>query len=428
MTITLYQGNSLEILQTLPAARVHVACTSPPYYGLRAYQCPAVPWPDGWTGHLGGEPTVAAYISHLVMIFREVWRVLRSTGIFFCNMADSYSRNPLKGSSGAVGKHAYMPSYCPPRQGLAEDGTRLAVREKSLCLIPQRLAIALADDGWILRQVMPWTKRNSLPESVRDRPTSALEWWLMCTKQPHYFSDMEAVRQTAQTADRPNPTPEMKTRRPNDTPWQDNRYAPGYSGYGVSPNGRTYRNTDLWFQSLTAPYGLVGVGEELVGLDVPTQAGPSGPQRHYATFSPDLVEPLLRMSTSPMGCCARCKAPVRRVTTVVGYERTRWAPGEDQYHTQAKGPHGKTSTFTTGDVAQKQTMWWEATCSCGAPSSAKCVVLDPFSGRGSTLLAAQRLGLDGIGVELSVHDVEATRQRLTAEAPLLAHIIEGSIA
>lgn len=379
MTTTLYQGHALDVLATLAAASVQVTCTSPPYYGLREYQCPPVTWPDGWTGSLGREPTVRQYIAHLVSIFTAVKRVLRLDGMLFVNIADSY-------------RH-----------------------KKSLCLIPQRLAIALADDGWIVRQVFPWIKVNGMPSSQTDRPTSALEWWLMCTQQPHYFSDLESVRREASRQQGGN-VQTSQQKYGNGT-----SYGPSHKTTLKTPlETRTYRNTDLWFQSLTPPYGLVGVGEELVGLEVPTQPGPDG---HYATFSPDLVEPLLRLATSPKGCCTGCGAPLTRVMSQ--------EPGFQARREYAQGQQGRRmgkaldADYKGVGYARGKTLGWQRTCPHAEAPTQPCMVLDCFAGRGSTLLAAQRLGLHSVGIELSAADVHATHQRLTLEAPLLADIRDG---
>jgi len=49
VTSRIYQGDSLEVLRTLPAESVHCVVTSPPYWGLRDY---------GVAGQLGLEDRV----------------------------------------------------------------------------------------------------------------------------------------------------------------------------------------------------------------------------------------------------------------------------------------------------------------------------------------------------------------------------------
>ena len=79
---TLYCGDALTVLQTLPGASVQCVVTSPPYWGLRDYGIP---------GQLGLEPTPEAYTVHLVDVFAEVRRVLRDDGTLWLNLGDSYA-------------------------------------------------------------------------------------------------------------------------------------------------------------------------------------------------------------------------------------------------------------------------------------------------------------------------------------------------
>src|SRR3990170_3657676 len=106
-----HQGHVLDVLATLPAASVHCVVTSPPYWGLRNYSTPPVTWPDGWTGHLGLEPTVEMWVTHLVEVFRAVRRVLRDDGVCWVNLGDSYASggrggNPTSDSSTLQGSLA----------------------------------------------------------------------------------------------------------------------------------------------------------------------------------------------------------------------------------------------------------------------------------------------------------------------------------
>jgi hypothetical protein len=121
---------------------------------------------------------------------------------------------------------------------------------------------------------------------------------------------------------------------------------------------------------------------------------------HFATFPPGIVEPCIQAGSSEKGCCPPCGAPWKRQIEIVGYDRQRWKPGEDQYHTKAKGKHGKTSSFTTGDVAIKETVGWRPGCDCGR-EPVPCVVLDPFAGSGTTGIVALQEGRKFIGFDLS---------------------------
>ena len=65
--------------------------------------------------------------------------------------------------------------------------------QKSLVGIPWRVALALQQDGWVLRSDIIWSKQNCMPESVRDRPTRSHEYLFLPTKGPRYFYDDHAI-------------------------------------------------------------------------------------------------------------------------------------------------------------------------------------------------------------------------------------------
>lgn len=185
--------DALEFLKILPSNSVDCCVTSPPYFGLRDY---------GVAGQIGLEPTPAAYVQTLVTLFRELRRVLKDSGTFWLNLGDSYVTSQ-KGSGGASNKQ------------LSNAGSRYEMNrrltyempEKNLLLIPHRVAIALQDDGWIVRQDNVWHKPNPMPESVTDRTTRAHEYVFQFAKSARYYYNAEAVKEPAQdwgTRDRSN--------------------------------------------------------------------------------------------------------------------------------------------------------------------------------------------------------------------------------
>jgi len=151
---------------------------SPPYFGLRRYA-------GGTENDLGREQTEQQYVDHTVLYMRENRRVLRDDGVVFMNIADSYH-----GSGRGQGS---QPSLLTPLC----DGNPLRGqgRAKSLCLIPGRVAIALEDDGWIIRNLVIWEKPNCIPESVRDRCTSSYEFVIVLVKQQGYYWNAEEARE-----------------------------------------------------------------------------------------------------------------------------------------------------------------------------------------------------------------------------------------
>ncbi len=168
--------DALSFLTTLPDEHVDCIVTSPPYFRLRNYDALArvlrVKRVAG-EKEIGQEKTIQEYIDNLKVIFHETKRVLKSTGSLWVNIGDSYS---YKGSD--------PDSDLPP---------------KTLCLIPQRLAIALQKDGWIIRNDIIWAKKSPMPSSVRDRCTNAYEHILFCVKSKKYFYNQDAIREERKT-------------------------------------------------------------------------------------------------------------------------------------------------------------------------------------------------------------------------------------
>ena len=69
-----------------------------------------------------------------------------------------------------------------------------------------------------------------------------------------------------------------------------------------------------------------------------------------------------------------------------------------------------------------RTIGWQPTCSCNAGDPVPCIVLDPFSGAGTTVLVANRLGRNGVGLDLSGTYTRMGRDRVFNDAPLLAAV------
>lgn len=200
--IALHTGVARDVLAQLPERSVQTIVTSPPYFGLRDY---------GVDGQLGNEPTPAEYIAALVDTFREAHRVLADDGVLWVNLGDSYSTYPAnrgQSRSGLAGSTNTPRPQVPKGAGLSGDRPN-----KSLLMIPARVAIALQDDGWILRNDVIWAKPNGMPESVRDRFTIKHEHLFMFTKGPRYYFDLNAVKQPVKHPGKTgatHTTPELK--------------------------------------------------------------------------------------------------------------------------------------------------------------------------------------------------------------------------
>lgn len=124
------------------------------------------------------------YVDHLVQIFREIKRILKNDGTIFLNLGDSYAGSGSPGGDFRDGKGGdeYLRQY-----------NRNDLPAKNLCGIPWRVAFALQNDGWILRQDIIWQKQNPMPESVKDRCTKSHEYIFLLTKSANYYYDYKAI-------------------------------------------------------------------------------------------------------------------------------------------------------------------------------------------------------------------------------------------
>jgi site-specific DNA-methyltransferase (adenine-specific) len=168
--VELHLGDARGVLDALPAASVQALVTSVPYWRLRDY-----PGEDA----IGMEDTVEDYLGALVVVMRAARKALRADGTAWVNIADVSSMR-AQGERRAPGR-AHTQGRIPARPST----TRLA-RAKSLLCLPQRLELALIDEGWILRSEITWHKPNATPETVTDRPRRTHEKVLMLTKSPTY--------------------------------------------------------------------------------------------------------------------------------------------------------------------------------------------------------------------------------------------------
>lgn len=177
-------GDCRHILPTLAAESIQCCVTSPPYWGLRDYD---------HTDQIGAEPSPDLYVTDLVSIFREVRRVLRQDGTLWLNVGDGYARN---GGTGNCGPNAVVGNT---RKLIQKRNCKVpdvwGLKDRDLMGLPWRVAFALQADGWILRSKITWIKKTAMPESVKNRPTSATEEVFLFSKSPSYFYDQNGVRE-----------------------------------------------------------------------------------------------------------------------------------------------------------------------------------------------------------------------------------------
>ena len=228
-----YWGDCRDSMRQIAreGVKVQTCITSPPYFGLRDYGTGK--WIGGdescshkrdskysdktITGHankdltvgdaiykavcpkcgairedkqLGLEETPKEFVDAMVEVFACVWDILEDDGTLWLNIGDSYSGSG-KGVAGNLGKKHDERNMEGIHSKIIPEGTKA----KDLIGIPWRLAFALQDFGWYLRQDIIWHKPNPMPESVKDRCTKAHEYIFLLTKKPTYYFDHEAIRE-----------------------------------------------------------------------------------------------------------------------------------------------------------------------------------------------------------------------------------------
>jgi site-specific DNA-methyltransferase (adenine-specific) len=177
VTCTLYIGDALTVLRTLPAGSAQTCVTSPPYWGLRNYG----------QGQLGAEKTPEEYVAKLVEIFADVRRVLSPSGTLWLNLGDTFIN--AKGQS-----HGKDPKNKARRFGLRPNDVKVpGYKRKDLVGIPWMVAMALRNDGWFLRSDIVWAKPKPTPDPVADRPARAHEFIFLLSKSIRYLCDASTL-------------------------------------------------------------------------------------------------------------------------------------------------------------------------------------------------------------------------------------------
>ncbi len=351
--------------------------------GLRDY---------GVENQLGLESTPAEYVAKLVRIFQEVRRVLRADGTLWLNLGDSYTsgkagRTDRDSNTLNIGNRRKYTGPIIPRS--KPDG----YKSKNLLGIPWRVAFALQDDGWYLRQDIIYSKPNPMPESVTDRCTKAHEYIFLMTKQAKYFYDAEAIKE--EFADKRAGNPGGGGRYAKDCPWIGTGKQTGLSKGEWNLNGNhSGRNKRSVWTITTKPYS----------------------EAHFATFPPELPEICIKAGC-PEKVCEECGAAWVRVLERTGKILSTGGSVNSRRigHTNFKdGSYMNCGAFTQHE---SKTTGFKSSCKCNAGKKPG-IVLDPFSGAATAGLIAARLNRDFIGIEINPDYVKLSKKRIYNDAPL----------
>lgn len=333
--LTIIQGDALSSLRRLPDESVQTCVTSPPYWGLRDYGLEPIVWDEtvecdhewgstqrtawanavkgpasfttgknqtdyantlkyhgswcqacgAWRGSLGLEPTPEMYASHIVQIFNELRRSLKTGGTLWLNLGDSYATGAGSGRSmggDCFGKQnpvidsAAYPKNQPNRMPIP------GLKAKDLIGVPWRVAFGLQSAGWYLRSDIIWSKPNPMPESVTDRPTKSHEYIFLFSKSERYHYDHEAIKE-------PNSSNEQLE--------HNLRYAKPYEAFDSrgGPNGTGVPGNEN-NRGIHSRPGSGGRNRRSVW----TVSTLPFPDAHFATFPPDLINPCI-LAGAPLG-------------------------------------------------------------------------------------------------------------------------------
>lgn len=152
--VTINIGDCVNVMKGMIEKSIDLIVTSPPYWGQRDYKNKSQ-----W----GNEDDVKDYIENMTTWAKECHRILKDTGCLFLNIGDKYSKKGLK-------------------------------------LIPERIAIAMSDNGWCLRNNVIWYKPNHMPTSVKDRFCNTYEYVYFFVKDSgkyfnyDYYSNVDILR------------------------------------------------------------------------------------------------------------------------------------------------------------------------------------------------------------------------------------------
>lgn len=306
MNYAILHSDVLDALRGMDTESVQCVVTSPPYWGLRDYKC---------DGQIGLEKTPQDYVDKMVAVFAEVRRVLRKDGTVWLNLGDSYAgswgnyggQNRGNGSQREIkrGSRVDNKAYAGTEKAVpptAKCGGEL--KPKDLIGIPWRVALALQADGWYLRSDIIWGKPNTMPESVKDRPTRSHEYIFLLSKSAKYYYDADAIKE---------PAKQVSIDRINQSSF--NEQNGGEKDYGSDSNRNSRKTLENFKGSFfggrnkhagidsrkhsgnkdNGAYIANGVNKRDVWTVPPAQFRDA----HFATFPTKLIEPCILAGSKP---------------------------------------------------------------------------------------------------------------------------------
>ena len=430
--IKFLQGSCIDKIKELNDNTIDCVVTSPPYWGLRDYGTASYEGGDPDCKHtitdgivdnknnklierpnrasdkkncvrcgakridkqLGLEPTYQEHIQNIVELFRAIKPKLKDSATVWLNYGDSYAStvNGTKVKDQVKNKVQFSSKYLIK----GDDRTfrdkpfstiQGSLKPKDLVMIPNRIAIALQDDGWWIRSEIIWHKPNPMPESTKDRPTSCHEKIWLITKSKKYYYDADAIRE---------PVAKGTITRLSEKNLKNQKGSNRGNG-GMRSNGNMKP---------------VGNMETKNKRNVWTVTTKPCKEAHFATFPKDLIEPCIKAGC-PEKVCVKCGTPyVRNLKIIFTPERktrdnmVNVIPGRDK-------PTRMNSKNMESLI--KKDLGFKKDCNCKTDEFKSGVVLDPFGGSGTTGIVASLNNRNAILIELNKEYISIANKRINKE-------------
>jgi len=321
---------------------------------------------NAWYGKLGLEPTLGLFIEHLIEVFSEIKRVLKPTGSFYLNLGDCYAGHKGFDNLAYGGK---------PHNDI-KNHTTTHLPAKCLTLLPSRVAIALIDDGWILRNDIIWTKPNHMPSSVKDRLTNSYEHIFHFVKQRKYHYDLDEIRV-------PHKVCGVTDKRPM-----------GILRQKLYEGSAYHKSDDPHLKQYQGKFE--GKGEDAENYGSPR----ARTQRKGANTGDNNKEPYKQNNPHRIRL-KQDNVPSKNASLYKGFNK-RWKDDEDK-NTKGKNP-SDTWIMTTEPYPKAHFATYPQKI-CVRPIKSSCppngIVLDPFAGSGTTAKVARELGRNSISIDIN---------------------------
>ena len=310
------------------------------------------------------------------------------------------------------------------------------IKEKSRMGIPERFYANCIDDGWIARNFIPWYKANSMPSSVKDRFTNKWEPVFFFAKSGRYYFNLDEVREKTVTESKP---PKRKhsdvehaqgklfddTPEKDDSSQEDRKYAKNVNPHGnahsIAKSHSGIYDMDTG-ELLNHPLGR-NPGDFLSDIeyaedDIPENYNDKwkdGKRPDQATFENGKWRKHYDDNGNCLGCgkhwtkhtvSNRAKGSMheasKRTEDIVWCNPKGRNPG-DVFFINPK-------PFLEAHFATFPVELPKRILRCACPPGG--IVLDPFFGSGTTGVAAEELGLQWVGIELSKEYIKIAERRL----------------